>query len=89
MLRGLIRRVAEHGHTHAAVAVNTGGHGTRTAVTSVSVIGGGAMDEKDERAELTDDELERQEGEELPERTQMSLLQMPGATLPVVPPELD
>jgi hypothetical protein len=89
MLRDLIRRAAEHGRTHAAVAVNTGRPGTRTAVTSVSVTGGGAMDQNDERDELTDEELERQEGEQLPERTQMSVLKIPGDTMPVVPPELD
>jgi hypothetical protein len=38
---------------------------------------------------VSSEELERQEGEALPERTQMSLLRMPGDTLPVVPPELD
>jgi hypothetical protein len=90
MLRDLIRRAVEHGRTHAAVAVNTGGHGKHTAVTSVSVTGGGAMDDEHERSELTEEELERQEGEELPERTQMSLVKLPaGDTLPVVPPQLD
>jgi hypothetical protein len=47
------------------------------------------MDQNDERDELTDEELERQEGEQLPERTQMSVLKIPGDTMPVVPPELD
>ena len=45
---------------------------------------------EDERSEqVTDDELAEQEAEELPERTQMSVLKMPGDTLPVVPPEID
>ena len=33
--------------------------------------------------------IERLEGEALPERTQMSVLRIPGDTLPVVPPEID
>jgi hypothetical protein len=94
MLRDLIRRAAKHGQTHAAVAVNRGGSGKRTVVTSVSAIGGGPMEDKDERSELTEEELEQQEGEQLPERTQMSVLQvpghtLPGATLPVLPPEYE
>jgi hypothetical protein len=87
MLRDLIRRAAQRGQTHAAVAVNTGGPGRRTAVTSVSVTEGGAMEQQDERQELTDEELEQQEGQELPERTQMSVLNIPGHTLPLEPPE--
>jgi hypothetical protein len=90
MLRGLIRRAVEHGRTHAAVAVNTGGTGKHTAVSSVSVSGGGAMKkDEDERSEVSEEELERQKGEELPERTQMSVVKIPGDTLPVLPPELD
>jgi hypothetical protein len=79
---------------HAVVAVNRGGEGRVTAVSSVSTTRqGGDMNthEEDEegRAELDDEELDRVEGEALPERTQMSVLRMPGHTLPVVPPELD
>jgi hypothetical protein len=89
MLWDLIRRAAERGHVHGAVAVNTGGSGKRTVVSS-SVTEGGQMEDKDDRSELTDEELEQQEGEELPERTQMSIVHLPaGATLPIVPPEID
>lgn len=70
MLLDLIRRAAGLGKTHAAVAVNTGGEGRVTAVSSV-----------------THEEIESQDGEPLPERTQMSVLQIPGHTLPVEPPE--
>jgi hypothetical protein len=38
---------------------------------------------------VSSEEVERLEGEALPERTQMSLLRMPGDTLPVMPPELE
>jgi hypothetical protein len=38
---------------------------------------------------VSSEEIERLEGDALPERTQMSVLHMPGTTLPVVPPELD
>jgi len=89
----LIRRALERGDVHGVAAVNVGGSGKTTAVSSVSVTGGGQMDEKDERSEeLTDDELEKQEGEELPERTQMTVIPvhgLPGATLPVMPPEYE
>jgi hypothetical protein len=78
-------------HSHAVVAVNTGGESRVTAVSSVSTSGqGGDMEEKeDDRAELDEEELDGAEGEALPERTQMSVLQMPGHTLPVMPPELE
>jgi hypothetical protein len=89
VLRDLIRRAAARGRVHGAVAVNSGGSGTRTVVSSVSVTGGGQMDKDDQRIELTEDELEREEGEELPERTQMSVIKLPGDTLPVLPPEFD
>jgi len=73
--------------------VNTGGKGRVTAVSSVVSTSkqGGAMEEEeeDDRAELDEDELDGVEGEALPERTQMSVLQMPGHTLPVMPPELE
>jgi hypothetical protein len=89
MLRGLFRRAVERGQVHGAVAVNSGGTGKRTVVSSVSATGGGPMDKDDQQTELTEEELEREEGEELPERTQMSVLKMPGDTLPVLPPEVD
>jgi hypothetical protein len=38
---------------------------------------------------VSSEEVERLEGDALPERTQMSVLRIPGDTLPVVPPELD
>jgi hypothetical protein len=38
---------------------------------------------------VSSEEVERLEGDALPERTQMSVLRLPGDTLPVVPPELD
>jgi hypothetical protein len=38
---------------------------------------------------VSSEDVERLEGEALPERTQMSVLRIPGDTLPVVPPELD
>lgn len=82
-----MRRAVERGQTHGAVAVNVGGAGKHTAVSSVSVTEGGAMDRDDEQAEVSDDELEDQEGEELPERTQMSIVNLPGHTLPLEPPE--
>jgi hypothetical protein len=89
MLRNLIRRALMRGDVHGAVAVNSGGSGKRTVVSSVSVTEGGPMDKDEHQDELTDDELEREEGEELPERTQMSLIKLPGDTLPVLPPEVD
>jgi hypothetical protein len=79
--------------SHAVVAVNRGGKGRVTAVSSVSTTRqGGDMEEKEENddgAELDDEELDGVEGEALPERTQMSVLQLPGHTLPVMPPELE
>jgi hypothetical protein len=89
VLRELIRRAVARGDVHGAVAVNTGGSGKRTVVSSVSVTEGGPMDKDEHQEELTEDELEREEGEELPERTQMSVIKLPGDTLPVVPPEVD
>jgi hypothetical protein len=78
-------------HAHAVVAVNTGGKGRVTAVSSVSTPrqGGDMEDEEDDRAELDEEDLDGVEGEALPERTQMSVLRMPGHTLPVMPPELE
>jgi hypothetical protein len=38
---------------------------------------------------VSSEEVERLEGDALPERTQMSVVRIPGDTLPVVPPELD
>jgi len=72
----VFRRLARlRSHAHTAVAVNVGEPHTRTTAVSVST---SARTEGDEmtkkRKELTDEELERQEGEPLPERTQMSVL---------------
>jgi hypothetical protein len=86
MLRDLLRHATRHGKRHAAVAINVGGSGKRTAVTRVSATTGGQMTEDEQQTEVTDEELEQQEGEPLPERTQMSLIQPPGYTLPVEPP---
>jgi hypothetical protein len=77
MLETLIRRLHQQlgGKTHSAVAVNVGRPNTHTQVVSV-------MTSKDTQAdELTPEELERQAGEPLPERTQMSLIR-PGPTGP-------
>jgi hypothetical protein len=76
--------------TNAAVAVNVGEPNTHTEVVSV-------MSKKTkEREHVTDEEAEKQEGEPLPERTQMSILTPapPGAQpvsddllhLPIQPP---
>jgi hypothetical protein len=81
--------------SHVVVAVNTGGKGRVTAVSTASTPRqGGDMENDEERtehAELDADELKGVEGEALPERTQMSVLRMPGHTLPVVPfpPEVE
>ena len=74
---------------HAVVAANVGGSGKHTVVSSVSATEGGQMSEDERSEQVTDDELAEQEAEELPERTQMSVLKMPGDTLPVLPPEID
>jgi hypothetical protein len=91
MLETVIRRLGQQlrGKTHSAVAVNIGRPNTHTEVVSV-------MTSKKKDAELTPDELEQQDGEPLPERTQMSLIH-PGPTgpptigpiyeLPIQPPE--
>jgi hypothetical protein len=92
MLEMLIRRLQQQlgGKTHSAVAVNVGRPNTHTQVVSV-------MTSNDKQAdELSPEELEQQNGEPLPERTQMSLIH-PGPTgpptigpiyeLPVQPPE--
>jgi hypothetical protein len=81
MLNAVIRRLGRlREDAHTAVAVNVGKPGAHTSVVSVS---GPAHTEgegmSDERNELTDEELERQEGEPLPERTQMSVMHPPGA----------
>jgi hypothetical protein len=73
MLESLIRRLEQQlgGKTHAAVAMNIGRPNTHTQVVSVVR----SDDKQAEKAdELTPEELERQEGEPLPERTQMSLI---------------
>ena len=67
------------GEAHTAIAVNKGKRGATTVVSSTS----------DRKRKLTDEELERQEGDSLPDRTQMSVLRMPGDTLPVLPPDVE
>jgi hypothetical protein len=88
MLDQAIKRLRRQlqGKTHAAVAVNFGEPNTHTKVVSV-------MTDKKKEA-LTPEEAERQEGEPLPERTQMSVIH-PGAdpvpvfSLPIEPPTVD
>jgi hypothetical protein len=76
MLDAALRRLARlRGDTNAAVAANVGEPNTTTEVVSV-------MTKKQKRAKLTEDEVERQEGEPLPERTQLSTL-YPSTTQPV------
>jgi hypothetical protein len=72
MLETVIRRLGQQlrGKTHSAVAVNFGRPNTHTEVVSV-------MTKQDKDAELTPEELEEQDGEPLPERTQMSLIHGP------------
>jgi hypothetical protein len=79
MLKAVIRRLERElrGKTHSAVAVNIGEPNTHTKVVSV-------MTDEERNNELTDEELERQEGEPLPERTQMSLMHPGPGPLPVV-----
>jgi hypothetical protein len=91
MFDAVIRRLAGlRDDTNAAVAVNVGEPDTKTEVVSV-------MSKKTKKRDhLTDDEVEKQEGEPLPERTQMSILTPapPGAQpvsddllhLPIQPP---
>jgi hypothetical protein len=75
----VIRRLAHlRSDAHTAVAVNVGEPHARSTAVSVSTEGD-EMTKK--RKELTDEELERQEGEPLPERTQMSVL-YPGPAHP-------
>jgi hypothetical protein len=69
MLFDRIRQVAHAAQrlspadTHTAVAVNTGGDGRVTAVSSVSTSAqGGDMEKENDRAEPTEDELEGVEG---------------------------
>jgi len=77
MLDAALRRLALlRKHAHTAVAVNVGEPNTKTEVVSVM------SKKKRERASLTEEELERQDGEPLPERTQMSTL-YPTSTQPV------
>jgi hypothetical protein len=93
MLDAVIRRLGRlREHTHSAVAVNVGERGARRAAVSVE---GGAMTDE-ERKKLTPDDVEAEDGEPLPERTQMSLIGYPGHvdvpgefTSPVVPPEVE
>jgi hypothetical protein len=83
MLNALIRRLQQQlaGNTHSAVAVNIGEPNTHTKVVSVMT--------DNKQSELTDEELERQEGEPLPERTQMSVLHATPGPVPVVDIPID
>src|SRR2546423_10765060 len=89
-LRGLTRLRDD---PHAAVALNVGKRHARTTVVSTQTRGDPMSKRKQERDELTEDEVERQEGEPLPERTQMSVLypspvaSPPIIGLPIEPPE--
>jgi hypothetical protein len=88
----LLTRLREDAHT--AVAVNVGRPGAHTSVVSVSGTTRTEGEEmSDERNELTDEELARQKGEQLPERTQMSVMYpgpgpMPGG-IDVLPDDMD
>jgi hypothetical protein len=92
MLESLIRRLQQQlgGKTHAAVAMNIGRPNTHTQVVSIVT----STDKDAKKADaLTPEELERQEGQPLPERTQMTLIHTGPPTLgpifdqPIQPPE--
>ena len=85
MLDAVIRRLGRlRDEAHTAVAVNVGTPDAHTSVVSVS---GPARTEgeemSDERNDLSDEELARQNGEPLPERTQMSVLYPVPPQIPV------
>jgi hypothetical protein len=70
MLEAVLRRLSRlREDAHTAVAVNVGEPNTTTEAVSVMT-----TKKQRERAGLTKEELEREEGEPLPERTQMSTL---------------
>jgi hypothetical protein len=47
-------------------------------------------EKKETEAELTPEELEEQNGEELPDREAMSIIEVPpGHTLPIEPPHIE
>jgi hypothetical protein len=99
MLETAIRRLGQQlrGKTHSAVAVNIGRPNTDTQVVSVMTSKSKARANgrgKAKDKELTREELEKQAGEPLPERTQMSLIHPTGPPtigpiyeLPIQPPE--
>jgi hypothetical protein len=73
MLGEIIRRAARGAHT--AVAVNAGGRGRITAVSSASRTSTTKEDQMaEEYRKLTREELNELAGEELPERAAMSLI---------------
>jgi hypothetical protein len=81
------------GHTHTAVALNVGEPGAHTTAVSEE---GGSMTDDERKENLTPEEVESENGEPLPERTQMSLIGYEGPigipgeiTSPVVPPEVE
>jgi hypothetical protein len=61
------------GQTHSAVAVNFGQPNSHTEVVSV-VSDEKSKEQHKEQEGLSEEELERQDGEPLPERTQMSMI---------------
>jgi hypothetical protein len=72
MLDAVIRRLGRlRDETHSAIAVNVGEPNSHTEVVSVM----SKKHNERKQDELTQEELERQEGEPLPERTQMSVIQ--------------
>lgn len=82
MLKAFLERLAALGDPHVAAAVNFNRPNTTTQEVSV-------MTEHDEREALDEEEIEEQDGEPLPDRTQMSLIH-PGPGIvgpPVIGPE--
>jgi hypothetical protein len=80
MFDAVIRRFAHaRDETHSAIAVNVHEPDSHTEVVS-------AMGKKErKKEELTQEELDRQDGEPLPERTQMSVLQPLPPTVGIEP----
>jgi len=82
----VIRRLGQlRDEAHTAVAVNVGKPGAHTTVVSVSGQTRTEGEEmSDEHKALSAEELARQKGEPLPERTQMSLMNpTPGLPQPL------
>jgi hypothetical protein len=82
MLDAVIRRLGRlRDETHSAIAVNVGEPNSHTEVVSVM----SKKQKERKKDELTEEELERQDGEPLPERTQMSVLQPLPPTVGIEP----